>query len=78
LFFWGKQKILAFSMESIIIVSFLVFTINREPKAMDRIHGAVAQLGEHYLRKVGVGGSNPLCSRNLAKANFWLTVDGQQ
>ncbi len=46
---------------------------------MNRISGAVAQLGEHYLRKVGVGGSNPLCSRNLSMwTNFWLTVYRKQ
>jgi hypothetical protein len=61
------------------MILFLVFTIppeadptlsdNYEPKTMNRIHGAVAQLGEHYLRKVGVGGSNPLCSSDLSR--FW-------
>ena len=30
--------------------------------AAPRARGAVAQLGEHHVRNVGVGGSNPLCS----------------
>jgi four helix bundle protein len=43
---------------------------------MNRFSGAVAQLGERYVRNVQVGGSSPLCSRNLSvRINFWFTVN---
>ena len=32
-----------------------------------RKFGAVAQLGEHHVRNVGVVGSNPICSTNSEK-----------
>gem|GEM_PF-5210196 len=57
------------------IIKVFIFTMLCEPKTMNRISGAVAQLGERYLRKVQVGGSSPLCSRNLSIwTNFLFVV----
>ena len=37
-------------------------TVSGRPVRTPPGNGAVAQLGEHHVRNVGVGGSNPLCS----------------
>ncbi len=37
----------------------------RPAQAGDFIDGAVAQLGEHHVRNVGVEGSSPFCSTIL-------------
>src|ERR1700682_6112730 len=47
-------------------------TSKRWPRAKFSLGGAVAQLGEHYVRNVGVEGSNPFCStiQSLAYRTF--------
>ena len=41
---------------------FLVALIAAYASLITSANGAVAQLVEHHVRNVGVGGSNPLCS----------------
>ena len=41
-----------------------------ETVKMGKTKGGVAQLGEHYVRNVGVGGSNPLTSTIFSHGYF--------
>ena len=49
-----------------------ICAILQDQKFFRRIFGAVAQLGEHHVRNVGVVGSNPICST----MNFYLSFFG--